>query len=34
MTELCKGRRASYEPPKAAVGVVRGGKYRADLGAR
>lgn len=32
MTELCKGRPASYEPAKAAVRAVRQGKYRADLG--
>jgi hypothetical protein len=29
MTELCKGRRASFEPAKAAVRAVRAGKYRA-----
>jgi hypothetical protein len=33
MTELCKGRPASYEPAKAAVRAVRQGRYRADLGA-
>jgi hypothetical protein len=33
MTELCKGRPASFEPAKAAVGAVRQGGYRADLGA-
>ena len=33
MTELCKGRPASYNPAKAAVSAVREGKYRADLGA-
>jgi hypothetical protein len=33
MTELCKGRPASYEPADAAVQGVREGKYRADLGA-
>jgi hypothetical protein len=33
MTELCKGRPASYEPAQAAVRAVRAGKYRADLGA-
>jgi hypothetical protein len=32
MTELCKGRRASYQP-KAAVEGVRSGRFRADLGA-
>jgi hypothetical protein len=32
MTELCKGRPASYEPAKAAVEAVRTGRYRADLG--
>jgi hypothetical protein len=32
MTEVCKGRPASYEPAEAAVGAVREGKYRADLG--
>jgi uncharacterized lipoprotein YajG len=33
MTELCEGRSASYEPAEAAVGGVRSGRYRADLGA-
>jgi uncharacterized lipoprotein YajG len=33
MTELCKSRPASYEPAAAAVGGVRQGTYRADLGA-
>jgi hypothetical protein len=33
MTELCKGRPASYQPAGAAVRAVRQGKYRADLGA-
>jgi hypothetical protein len=33
MTELCKGRPASYQPAKAAVRAVRAGRYRADLGA-
>jgi hypothetical protein len=33
MTELCKGRPASFEPAKAAVRAVRQGSYRADLGA-
>jgi hypothetical protein len=33
MTELCKGRPASYQPAEAAVGGVRSGRYRADLGA-
>lgn len=32
MTELCKGRPASYQPAKAAVEAVRTGRYRADLG--
>lgn len=32
MTEVCKGRPASYEPAEAAVQGVRQGKYRADLG--
>jgi hypothetical protein len=32
MTELCKGRPASYEPAKVAVEAVRSGRYRADLG--
>jgi hypothetical protein len=31
MTELCKGRPASYEPADAAVQGVREGKYEADL---
>ena len=31
MTELCKGRPASYEPVDAAVEAVRSGRYRADL---
>jgi len=33
MTELCKGRPASYQPAKAALRAVRAGRYRADLGA-
>jgi hypothetical protein len=33
MTEVCKGRPASYEPADAAVQGVRHGTYRADLGA-
>jgi hypothetical protein len=33
MTELCKGRSASFQPAKAAVRAVRAGTYRADLGA-
>ena len=33
MTEVCKGRPATYEPAKTAVRAVRQGKYRADLGA-
>ena len=32
MTELCKGRPASYEPAASAVRAVRQGKFRADLG--
>lgn len=32
MTELCKGRPASYEPARASVRAVRQGEYRADLG--
>ena len=32
MTEICKGRGASYEPAEAAVRAVRQGRYRADLG--
>jgi hypothetical protein len=32
MTELCKGRPATYEPAEAAVRAVRDGTYRADLG--
>jgi hypothetical protein len=32
MTELCKGRPASYEPANPAVRAVRQGRYRADLG--
>ena len=32
MTELCKGRPASYEPTMAAVEALRSGSYRADLG--
>jgi hypothetical protein len=32
MTELCKGRPASYQPAKAAVRAVEQGEYRADLG--
>jgi hypothetical protein len=33
MTEVCKGRPASYEPADAAIQGVRQGKYRAGLGA-
>lgn len=33
MTDVCKGRPASYEPAEAAVNGVRAGRYRADLGA-
>jgi hypothetical protein len=33
MTELCKGRPASYQPASAAVGGVQDGKFVADLGA-
>jgi hypothetical protein len=33
MTELCKGRPASYQPADAAVQNVRSGRYRADLSA-
>ena len=32
MTEVCKGRPASYEPAEAAMQGVRQGKYRAELG--
>jgi uncharacterized protein HemX len=32
MTEVCKGRAASYEPAELALQGVRQGKYRADLG--
>jgi hypothetical protein len=32
MTEICKGRPASFEPAETAVRAVRAGKYRADLG--
>lgn len=32
MTELCKGRAASYEPGRAAAEAVRRGRFRADLG--
>ena len=32
MTELCKGRRASYEPAAAAARAVRQGKFQSDLG--
>jgi hypothetical protein len=32
MTEICKGRPASFEPAESAVRAVRAGKYRADLG--
>jgi hypothetical protein len=32
MTELCKGRPASYEPAEAAVQAVRDGRFQADLG--
>jgi hypothetical protein len=33
MTELCKGRPASYQPAKAAARAVQKGKFAADLGA-
>lgn len=33
MTELCKGKPASYKPAQAAIDGVRSGEYRADLGA-
>ena len=33
MTELCKGRPASYQPANAAVQGVQQGKFEADLGA-
>jgi hypothetical protein len=33
LTEVCKGRPASYEPANAAVQGVRQGTYRVDLGA-
>lgn len=32
MTELCKGRPASFKPARVAVRAVRAGRYRADLG--
>jgi hypothetical protein len=32
MTELCKGRPASYEPAAAAARALRQGKFQADLG--
>ena len=32
ITEVCKGRPASFEPVETAVRAVRAGKYRADLG--
>ena len=32
MTELCRGRPASFQPAKAAVKAVESGEYRADLG--
>lgn len=32
MTEICKGRPATYEPAEDAVAGVRRGTYRADLG--
>jgi hypothetical protein len=32
MTEICKGRPASFEPAESAVRAVRAGEYRADLG--
>jgi hypothetical protein len=32
MTEICKGRPASFKPAETAVRAVRAGKYRADLG--
>jgi hypothetical protein len=33
MTELCKGRPASYQPATAALRAVERGDYRADLAA-
>jgi hypothetical protein len=33
MTELCKGRPASYQPAKAAARGVEEGEFEADLGA-
>jgi hypothetical protein len=33
MTELCKGRPASYQPANAAARGVQAGKFEADLGA-
>jgi hypothetical protein len=32
MTEVCKGRPASFEPAQSALRGVRSGTYRADLG--
>jgi hypothetical protein len=32
ITEVCKGRAASFEPAETAVRAVRAGKFRADLG--
>jgi hypothetical protein len=32
LTEVCKGRPASFEPAETAVRAVRAGKYSADLG--
>jgi hypothetical protein len=32
MTEICKGRPASFQPAETAARAVRAGKYRADLG--
>jgi hypothetical protein len=33
ITELCKSKPGSYQPATDAIAGVRGGKYRADLGA-
>jgi hypothetical protein len=33
ITEVCKGKPASYEPAKPAIAGVRSGEYRADLNA-
>jgi hypothetical protein len=32
LTEVCKGRAATFEPVETAMRAVRAGKYRADLG--